>query len=60
MSVQIGITTTDFKAAKRMLRKSQEIVCASSGVYLQLLLVAQQMLHDGDKVKAKVTKGYQD
>ena len=59
-AIQILITPTDFKTVKRMLRKPQEVICADPATHLRTLLVVQQMLYDGDNVKATITKGYKE
>jgi hypothetical protein len=60
-AVQIPISESNIKNIKRALRKpNSRLICSNPQAYLQAMLVAQQMLYDGDNVKAKITKGYEE
>jgi hypothetical protein len=59
VSVQVIAVTISLKAIKKDLRKDQEIICLNPNTCGRTLPAAQQMEYDGDRVRAKVVKGYE-
>jgi hypothetical protein len=58
MAIQININLTDYKKLAKALSTTDELICLDASMHIRALLVAREMLIQGEDVKAKIIRGY--